>query len=75
MHDGTIGLDGSPRHIVILFEVYDNNFGGCSFVLLLSDADEGVGLECLMAMLVIAQRQGRGASEQLTQVLKPIEAG
>lgn len=47
VHDGAVGLDWSSRHIVAVFEVDDDNFGGCSLVLLLSNADVVVGFECL----------------------------
>ena len=47
VHDGTVGLDGSPSDIVALLQVDNDDFGLGGLALLLSYADEVVGLECL----------------------------
>lgn len=47
MHDGTIGLDWPTRDIVAILELDDDDFGLGGLVLLFSDTDIGVGLECL----------------------------
>lgn len=47
VHDGTIRLDGSSDGIIVVLEVDDYDFGGGGIILLLADADEGVGFEGL----------------------------
>jgi hypothetical protein len=44
VHDGTVGLDGASDDIVAVLEVDNDNFGLGGFALLLSYANEGVGL-------------------------------
>jgi hypothetical protein len=47
VHDGAVGLDGAAHDIVVVFEVYDDDFGLGSLVELLADAEVVVGLERL----------------------------
>ena len=44
VHDGTVGLDGASDDIVAVLQVDNDDFGLGSIVLLLSYADERVGL-------------------------------
>ena len=37
VHDGTVGLDGPPRDVVLVLELDDDDFGRGSLVLLFSD--------------------------------------
>lgn len=47
VHDGTVGLDGSPRNIVVVLELDNDDLGLGCFALLLPDAHVRVGFECL----------------------------
>lgn len=44
VHDSTVGLDRPARYVVAILELDNDNFGLCGFVLLLPNANEGVGL-------------------------------
>ena len=47
VHDSTVGLDRPPDHIIAILQLDDDDFGSGGFVLLLSNADEGVRFKCL----------------------------
>ena len=44
MHDGTVGLDGPPKDLIVVLEIDDDDFRVGVFIQLLTDADVMVGL-------------------------------
>jgi hypothetical protein len=40
VHDGTVGLDRSADDIIVVFEIDDYNFRGCTACLRFANADE-----------------------------------
>lgn len=75
MHDSTICFNGSADDIVILFQVDDYDFRRGGFVLLLADADEGIGFECLDSPSAKGAQQIRRENDLLTHELNPIDPG
>lgn len=51
VHDGTIGLDRSFGDLIVVLEIYDDDFRVGIFGELLADADVVIGLKSLLKRL------------------------